>query len=113
MAIGGELGQIPPLDYAFSQFPKDLITNPAAAFIGSITSGKITASFIDCCECKAEIHVHAVNVSGTESATHKPPKKGKYGSSLLPNNIFGRNGPMHTFTQTFDWDEDLYFGPCH
>jgi RHS repeat-associated protein len=114
--IGGELSQIPPLEYALWQFPKDLLTNPGAAFIGSITSGTIDVSSINCCKCEAKIQVHAVNVSGTASATHKKPKNRHYAegpnSSLLPDDIFGRKGPMHTFKQTFDWDETLSFGPC-
>ncbi len=111
--IGGELGQIPPAQYALWQFPKDLILNPGAAFIGSITSGRITIHSISCCKCEAKIHAHAENVSGTASATHKKPSGGRYAqgraSSLLPDNIFGQKGPMHTFKQIFDWDETLSF----
>jgi len=105
------LNKISPYAYPFL-FGVDLLTNSTAAFVGSFTTGEITATAIDCCKCEAELHWHAINVSGTESATHKPPRAGKYGDALLKDNILGPNGPMHTTTQTYDWDESFSYGPC-
>jgi RHS repeat-associated protein len=105
------LNKISPYAYPIL-FGVDLLTNSTAAFVGSFTTGEIIASSIDCCKCEAELHWHAINVSGTESATHKPPRAGKYGDALLKDDILGPNGPMHTTTQTYDWDESFSYGPC-
>jgi RHS repeat-associated protein len=110
--LGNELGEIPKLKYLFVQFPSELFySNPTAAFVGSWTSGYMQASKIDCCGRKASIHFHGVNVSGLESASHLPPdsKSKTYGPSLFGNDPFGADGPMHSFSQTFDWDEDITF----
>ena len=105
------LNKISPYAYPIL-FGVDLLTNSTAAFVGSFTTGEITATDIQCCKCEANLHWHAINISSIESATHKPPRAGKYGDALLNSDLFGPNGPMHTTTQTYDWDEDYSYGPC-
>ncbi|HXC35673.1 MAG TPA: RHS repeat-associated core domain-containing protein, partial [Candidatus Acidoferrales bacterium] len=108
--LGGELGEIPPMEYVTSQFPSDLFLNPAAAFIGSWTSGTMTATQISCCFKTARVRFHAINVTGTASLTHGPPANGQYAnSSGLPNDVLGASGPMHSVSQTFDWNENISF----
>jgi hypothetical protein len=132
------LGAIPRSEYALKVFPWELATNSTAAFVGSFTRLKIKVSSVDCGKHSATIHVHGENDSTLESATHLPPKDGHYAkgkpffpnslgraiadavsgrsparpSSWLGNNLFGPEGAMHNFTQSFDWDETVSFGPC-
>lgn len=107
--LGRELNDISPWAFPFI-FAKDLVVNPTAAFVGSWSGGTMTATQINCCFRNAQLHIHAINVSGTASATHGPPKNGIYAqTSLWPDNVLGKDGPMHSVTQTFDWDEPLAF----
>jgi hypothetical protein len=138
--LGGELGNIPWYQYAFWTFPKSLVVNPAEAFTGSFTGGRVTVSGIDCKKCTAQIHFHAFNRSGAESNTRFPPGLGGYqgqpsiqfwasgirspvdvfnflgnvrnSSSVLPDNPFGESGPLRTITQTYDWNENIKLGDC-
>jgi RHS repeat-associated protein len=107
--LAGELSEITPLKYAFWQFPHDMVLNSTAAFIGSFSQGNMTATKISCVGKTANVHFHAINISGWSSATHLPPIGGGYGASILPDNFFGPFGYGHNTTQTFDWDEELSF----
>jgi RHS repeat-associated protein len=108
ISLGNELGDIPPWLYPMV-FASDLIYNPTAAFVGSWTGGDMTATEIDCCGHRARVHIHAFNISGTISLSHSAPKNRHYGAHFLPDNILGYDGPMHSVTQTFDWDEYIFF----
>jgi len=112
MSLGGELGKIPPAEYMPYNLGYQLFNSSWEAFVGSWTSGTISASGVDCCLCKANIHIHGINVTGFASLGHGPPvgDGSNYGkSSHLSNKTTGFG---HTVTQVFDWDELLEFGPC-
>ena len=138
--LGGELNRIPWYQYLFWTFPKSVLVNPPAAFTGSFSGGRVTASSLDCKSCTARIHFHAFNRSGAESNTRFAPGLGGYqgqpsmqfwasgirgpldgfnflgnvrnSSSVLSDNPFGESGPLRTITQTYDWDEDIKLGVC-
>lgn len=111
MQIGNELSQIPWWKYLTWELPTSLLINTDSAFIGSFTTGMVTAKSVECSKCKANIHVHGINYTGISSATHGPPRNGQYGPgrSGLNDNMFGPDGMMHTIEQTFDWDEEIHF----
>jgi hypothetical protein len=73
----------------------DLLVNRSRALVGSIR-GTIYR------DSNGWVHVTGGDKLGLASATHKPPSGGTYGSSLIGNNKFGRNGFGGDVIMAFD-----------
>lgn len=107
VALGNELPDL-HLKYPAYIYWQDLFGNPEAFFIGSWSSGSMTAIWIDCCFNFAFVHFHGINVSGWRSVTHLMPSNGHYTGSLFQDNSWPC-GLGHNITETFDWDEIVSF----
>ena len=136
--IRKSLGDIDPNKYPVYWFI-ELFLNSTDAAIGSwSTRSYVVATDVDCCFCKAILHWHVENDMTMTSLGHKrpivyPDGSHSYGASNLsgwddPLGKMGRSGfmggggfilggldimPMRNRTQIFDWDQKVFFGPCH